>query len=84
MSQIFEQSENPLSTDYYDIPDFQKLKINKQQDLRTFLNLVNYKLDIICISKRSFHISPETSHVNLGGISRYITLKNWNHRLLKC
>ena len=33
MSQIFEQSENPLSCDYYDISDFKKLKINKQQDL---------------------------------------------------
>ena len=35
MSQIFafEQSENPLSSDHYDISDFKKLKINKQQDL---------------------------------------------------
>ena len=33
MSQIFEQSENPLSCEYYDIPDFKKLKINKRQDL---------------------------------------------------
>ena len=33
MSQIFEQSENPLSCDYYDISNFKKLKINKQQDL---------------------------------------------------
>ena len=31
MSQIFEQSENPLSCDYYDIPDFQKPKIKKQR-----------------------------------------------------
>ena len=30
MSQIFEQSENSLSCDYYDISDFKKLKINKQ------------------------------------------------------
>ena len=27
MSQIFEQSENPLSCDYYDISDFKKLRI---------------------------------------------------------
>ena len=38
MSQILEQSENPLSCDYYDISDFKKLNINKQQDLST-LNL---------------------------------------------
>ena len=36
MSQIFEQSKNPLSCDYYDIPDFKKLNINKQQDLSIF------------------------------------------------
>ena len=67
MSQIFEQSENPLSCDYYDISDFKKLKINKQDlpflhlnisfisahidDLRTFLNLAHHKFDIICISE---------------------------------
>ena len=68
MSQIFEQSENPLSCDYYDNSDFKKLKINKQQDLpilhlnissisaniddlRAFLNLVNHKFYIICISE---------------------------------
>ena len=33
MSQIIEQSENPLGCDYCDISDFKKLKINKQQDL---------------------------------------------------
>ena len=33
MSQIFEQSENSLGCDYYDISDFKKLKINKEQDL---------------------------------------------------
>ena len=67
MSQIFEQSENPLSCNYYDISDFKKLKINKQDlyalhlnipsisahidDLRTFLNLAQHKFDIICISE---------------------------------
>ena len=65
MSQIFEQSENPLSCDYY-ISDFEKQKINKQDlsilllnissisahidDLRTLLNLAHHKYDIICIS----------------------------------
>ena len=33
MSQIFEQSENPFSCDCYHISVFNKLKINKQQDL---------------------------------------------------
>ena len=33
ISQTIEQSENPLGCDYYDISDFKKLKINKQQDL---------------------------------------------------
>ena len=67
MSQIFEQSENPLSCDYYDISDFKKRKINKQDllilhlnissisaptdDLRTFLNLAQHKFDIICVSE---------------------------------
>ena len=67
MSQIFEQAENPLSCDYYDISDFKKRKINKQQDLsilhlnississlfhlRTILNLAHHKFDIICISE---------------------------------
>lgn len=44
MNQIFGQSENPLSWNYYDIPDFKKLKIYKQQDLAIF------HLDISSIS----------------------------------
>ena len=31
LSQIFEQSENPLGCDYYDTSEFKKLKITKQQ-----------------------------------------------------
>ena len=67
MGQIFEQSGNPLTCDYY-ISDFKKLKINKQQDLsilhlnissisahiddlRAFLSLFNHKFDIIYISE---------------------------------
>ena len=87
MSQIFEQSENSLSCDYYNIPDFQKPKINKQQhssifylvissisaninDLKTFLNLVNHKFDIICISKsRNFTMHPKTTNIDLPGLN---------------
>ena len=54
MSRIFEQSEDPLSCDYYDIPDYKKQKIKKQQDLSIF------HLDISSILKiiddlRTFH-----------------------------
>ena len=105
MSQIFEQSENPLSRDYYDISDFKKLKIKKQQglsilhlnissisthidDLRTFLNLINHKFDIICISKSristkhlqttnidlpSFNIEQTPTESSAGGTLIYIS-----------
>ena len=56
MSQIFEQSENPLSCDYYDISDFKKLKINKQQDL-SILHLN--------ISSISAHIDDLRTFLNL-------------------
>ena len=42
MNQIFEKSENPLSCDYYDILDFKKLKINKQQDFEHFFYFSTY------------------------------------------
>ena len=70
-SQIFEQPKDPLSCDYY---DFKKLKTNKQDlsilhlnisfipanihGLRAFLNLVNHKFDIICISQSTKHKAP--------------------------
>ena len=81
---IFEQSENPLSCDYYDISDFKKLKINKQDlsilhlnissisahidDLRTFLNLAHHKFDIICISEISLK-HPQTTNIDLPGFN---------------
>ena len=56
MSQIFEQSENPLSCDYCDISDFKKLKINEQQDLSIlYLN----------ISAISAHIDDLRTFINL-------------------
>ena len=85
MSHIFEQSENPLSCDYY-ISDFEKLKINKQDlsilllnissisahidDLRTFLNLAHHKFDIICISEsRNSLKHPQTTNIDLPGFN---------------
>ena len=56
MSQIFEQSENPLSCEYYDIPDFKKLKINKRQDM-SILHL--------SISSISAHIDDLRTFLNL-------------------
>ena len=47
MSQILEQSENPLSCNYYDISDFKKLKINKQQDLPILHLNISFILPLI-------------------------------------
>ena len=56
MSQMFGQPENPLSCDYYDISNFKKLKINKQQDLSVLhLN----------ISSISAHIDDLRTFLNL-------------------
>ena len=33
MNQIFDQSDNLISCDYYDIPEFKKKKIREQQDV---------------------------------------------------
>ena len=33
MNQMFDQSDNLISCDYYDIPEFKKMKIREQQDL---------------------------------------------------
>ena len=70
MSQIFEQSENPLSCGFYDISDFKRLKMKKQQDLsiahlnildlRTFLSLAHLKFDIICISENRISVKTHT------------------------
>ena len=56
MSQIFEQSENSLGCDYYDISDFKKLKINKEQDL----SILHLK-----ISSISAHIDNLRTFLNL-------------------
>ena len=86
MSQIFEQSENSVSCDSYisdfkklkinkqqDLP-FLHLNISSISahidDLRTFLNLVNHKFDIICISKsRTSTKHPQTTNIDLSGFN---------------
>ena len=80
-SQIFEQPKDPLSCDYYDIFVFKKLKTNRQDlsilhlnissisanidGLRAFLNLINHKFDIVCISKSTKHKAPTTNQYEL-------------------
>ena len=88
-SQIFEQPKDPLSCDYY---DFKKLKTNKQDlsilhlnisfisanihGLRAFLNLVNHKFDIICISQSTKHKAPTINQYALTRF-QYWVKSNW-------
>ena len=85
MNQIFDQSDNLISCDYYDIPEFKKMKIIEQKDLsiihlnislisshindlRNFLNLINQKIDIICISESRISTkNPQTTSTDLPG-----------------
>ena len=67
VNQLFDQSENSISCDYYDVDDFNKIVI-KQSDLtimclnisspklhidklKLFLSLIKTKFDKICISE---------------------------------
>ena len=67
VNQLFDQSENSISRDYYDVDGFNKIVIN-QSDLtvihlnisslvlhidkqKLFLSLIKTKFDIICISE---------------------------------
>ena len=85
MNQIFYQSDNLISCDYYAIPEFKKVKIREQQDLsilhlnissisahindlRNFLNLVDQKIDIICIPESRFSAkNPQTTNIDIPG-----------------
>ena len=85
MNQIFDQSDSLISCDYYDIPEFKKMKITEQKDLsiihlnississhindlRNFLNLINQKIDIICISESRISTkNPQTTSIDLPG-----------------
>ena len=83
MSQIFQQSENPLICDYYDISDFKKLKINKQQDLSILhLNISSISahigdlrafLNLVNhIDLPDFHIEQTPTECSAGGTLIYI------------
>ena len=66
-NQLFDQSENSISCDYYDIDDLNKIVINQSDltvihlnilslalhidKLKLFLSLIKTKFDIICISE---------------------------------
>ena len=78
MNQIFDQSDNLISCDYYNIAEFKKMKMKEQQDLnissilalinnlRNFLNLVNQKIYIICISESRISTkNPQTTNTDL-------------------
>ena len=67
LNNLFDQSEKTVNCDYYDLKDFQKIKIKQQDfsllhlkisslschinDLVNFLALVNTKFDVICITE---------------------------------
>ena len=67
VNQLFDQSENSISCDYYDIDDFNKIVINHSDltvihlnisslalhidKLKLFISLIKTKFDIICISE---------------------------------
>ena len=67
LSNLFDKSENTTSCDYYDLKDFQKIKIKQKDfsllhlnissfschinDLVNFLALLNTKFDGICIAE---------------------------------
>ena len=66
VNQLFDQSENSISCDYYDVDDFNKIVINQSDftvislnisslalqidKLKLFLSLIKTNFDIICIS----------------------------------
>ena len=85
VNQIFDQSDNLISSDYNDNPEFKKMKIREQEDLsilhlnissisahindlRNFFNLVNQKINIICISESRISTkNPQTTNIDLLG-----------------
>ena len=56
MNQIFDQSDNLNSCEYYDIPEFKKMKIREHQDL-SILHLN--------ISSMAAHINDLRNFINL-------------------
>ena len=67
LNNLLDQSENTISCDYYDLEEFQKIKIKQQglsllhlnissffyhiNDLLNILALLNTKFDVICITE---------------------------------
>ena len=83
LNNLFDQSENTISCDYYDLKGFQKIKIKHNfyllhlnisssschtNDLVNFLALLNTKFDEICITEtKQSHKNPLTTNTELPG-----------------
>ena len=84
LSQVLNETENNISCDYFEIDEFKKIKIKQHKfsllhlyisslfshinELATFLNLLETKFDIICITEsRPSQKNPLTSNFNISG-----------------
>ena len=78
MNQIFDQSDNLISSDYYDIPEFKKMKIREQQDfsalhlnissISTHINDLRNFLNLVNQKIVEFlRRNPETTNIDLPG-----------------
>ena len=82
LNQVLNETENNISCDYFDIDEFKKIKIKHHDfsllhlnisslsshinELVTFLNLLETKFDIICITEsRLSQKNPLTSNINI-------------------
>ena len=86
MNQIFDQSDNLISCDYYDIPEFKKTKIREQLYLSILhlnisyisahINDLRYQnIDIIDISESRISTkNPQTTNTDLPGYNIEQTL----------
>ena len=83
-SQVLNETENNISCDYFEINEFKKIKIKQHNfsllhlnisllsshinELITFLNLLETKFDIICITEsRISQKNPLISNINIPG-----------------
>ena len=83
ISQLFDQSENPVRCDYYTPYELNKIKVKQDlsvlhlnisslsahiDDLKNFLSELSIKFDIICISEsRLSQKNLQTTNINLTG-----------------
>ena len=80
VNQLFDQSENSITCDYYDVDDLNKIVINQSDlvihlnisslalhigKLKLFLRLIKTKLDIICISKSRITKNNSSTLLNI-------------------